>query len=191
MIGVLDIYAAGKGVVDELGVIGRTFTGAAGSTRTPWPSPTGATPAAGVLTTLRLCVMCARMRSPAASALIKLSSPAITALATMRASCWAFWPGCVGCAPLMPRRLRTPPWGARTVPPPTVPTSIEGMVTVIRRSRSLFTLSENMSASFSRQFWKVTHASIPVRHIELSTTWAGSWPVAKNTAATILAACAL
>lgn len=88
----------------------------------------------GVLAWERLCTRCARTRWPAARALRSESSPAITEAAIMQARRWAFWPGAVWWAPLMPNISRTEPWGPRTVPPPTVPTSMQGMDTVIRRS---------------------------------------------------------
>ena len=49
-------------------------------------------------------------------------------------------------------------WAGRTVPPPTVPTSMEGMVHETRRSAP------------SRP-----HGSISVRQLELPTFWAGSY----------------
>ncbi len=94
----------------------------------------------GVLAWDRLCCICALMRCPAARALIKESSPAMTAAAMMRARREAFSPGDARFAPRIPSMSRTACWGARTVPPPTVPTSMEGMVTEIRRSSSLLVL---------------------------------------------------
>ena len=87
------------------------------------------------------------MRWPAARALMRESSPAMTAAAMIRASWRAFSPGVVWWAPRMPSMSRTACWGARTVPPPTVPTSMEGIVTVTRRSCPLFVL-EVMSAIY-------------------------------------------
>lgn len=84
-------------------------------------------------TALLLCAMCAETRCPAASALHRLSSPARTLAATIRASRRALSPGFVGCAPLTPRRSRQALWGSRTVPPPIVPTSIQGIETEIWR----------------------------------------------------------
>jgi hypothetical protein len=93
--------------------------------------PTGV---AAMLVWDRLWAMCARMRCPAARALRRESSPAITAAAMTDASVCAFFPGWEGWAPFTPRRSKQPCCGARTVPPPTVPTSMQGMETVIRRS---------------------------------------------------------
>ncbi len=84
-------------------------------------------------TLLRLCAICALTRCPAARALQRLSSPASTLAATIRANCRALSPGWVGCAPRTPRRSRQALWGSRTVPPPMVPTSMEGMDTAICR----------------------------------------------------------
>ena len=81
----------------------------------------------------RLWVMCALTRWPAARAEQSESSPARTPAATILASCWAFLPGVVGWAPRTPRRSSMAAWGSRMVPPPMVPTSIEGMETEIWR----------------------------------------------------------
>ncbi|KNC29763.1 hypothetical protein FF38_05226 [Lucilia cuprina] len=62
----------------------------------------------------------------------------------------------------------------KPVPPPTVPTSREGIVQVIYKS-----------SLFSPQH------SIPVEQLLDVTFCAGSWPVARKTAVTMLAACAL
>ena len=86
-----------------------------------------------VFAELRLCAMCARTRCPAASALFKLSSPARTLAAMIRASFWEFPPGLVGWEPLSPRRSNIALCGSRTVPPPIVPTSIQGIDTLIWR----------------------------------------------------------
>lgn len=78
-----------------------------------------------------LCAMWACTRCPAASALHKLNSPAKTLAATIRANRRAFSPGVVGWAPRTPRRSSMADWGSRTVPPPIVPTSIDGIETEI------------------------------------------------------------
>lgn len=80
---------------------------------------------------LLLCAICALTRWPAASAPQRLSSPARTLAATILASRRAFSPGWVGWAPLTPSRSRQALCGSRTVPPPMVPTSIEGIETDI------------------------------------------------------------
>lgn len=111
----------------------------------------------GVFSCERLWARCARTRWPAASALMSESSPAMTAAAMMRASCCEFWPGLVGCAPLMPSISRTAPCGARMVPPPTVPTSIDGIDTVINKSSPLLVLSIHVSLNYARApTWKLT-----------------------------------
>ena len=89
---------------------------------------------ARLVTLLLLCAMCALTRWPAQSALFRLSSPANTPAAMTRASWRALSPGAVGCAPRTPRRSSMADWGSRMVPPPMVPTSIEGMETEIWRS---------------------------------------------------------
>lgn len=99
-----------------------------------------------------------RTRWPAARAAMRLSSPASTVPATIRARRSAFSPGRWVLAPLqavdhrkkgyhsdrnkrekysmyrMPSSSRAADWPGRCVPPPTVPTSIEGIVTDARRS---------------------------------------------------------
>jgi hypothetical protein len=82
---------------------------------------------------LLLWAICARTRWPAASAAFRLNSPARTVVAMMRASCLALSPGCVGCGPRTPRRSSIAAWGSRMVPPPMVPTSMEGMETEMCR----------------------------------------------------------
>lgn len=84
-------------------------------------------------TALRLCAMCACTRCPAASALQRLSSPASTAAPTIRASRRALSPGLVGCDPRTPRRSSIADCASRIVPPPSVPTSMDGMDTLICR----------------------------------------------------------
>jgi hypothetical protein len=84
-------------------------------------------------TLLLLCAMCALTRCPAHNALLSDSSPASTPAAMTLASCLALSPGDVGCAPRTPSRSSIADWGSRIVPPPMVPTSIEGMLTLIWR----------------------------------------------------------
>jgi hypothetical protein len=79
----------------------------------------------------RLCCMCALTRCPAARALQSESSPARTAAAITRASRCEFAPGSVGWGPRTPSMSSIAPWGSRMVPPPSVPTSSEGMETEI------------------------------------------------------------
>ena len=123
----------------------------------------------GVFNCDRLCTKWARTRWPAASALIRDNSPAMTAEAMMRASCCAFLPGSVGCAPLTPSISSIAPCGARTVPPPIVPTSIQGIDTVIRRSLPLFVLEHKKLVGESKIHCEDTHGSINVIQFELST----------------------
>lgn len=82
---------------------------------------------------LRLCAICALTRWPAARALHSESSPASTAAATMRARRRALSPGFVGCEPRTPSISSMADWVSRIVPPPIVPTSMEGMETLIWR----------------------------------------------------------
>merc|ERR1712232_523584 len=119
---------------------------------------------------LRLCCICAWTSVLAASAASKLNSPAIVATATTCASLRAFPQGM--SPPPFPIAFRQAACAGNEVPPPTVPTSIEGIVQLIQRSPSF--VSSNI-----------------VRQLLLSTFCAGSWPVAKNTAVTIFDACAL
>lgn len=118
----------------------------------PTPDPEDASMGAGVLDrvggALRLCAMCARTRCPAASAEHKLSSPASTAAATMRASRRALSPGFVGCEPRTPSMSNMALCGSRIVPPPSVPTSIDGIDTEICNApRRLFLVEEAQSVS--------------------------------------------
>mmetsp|Transcript_63730 Transcript_63730/g.132700 ORF Transcript_63730/g.132700 Transcript_63730/m.132700 type:complete len:273 (-) Transcript_63730:1136-1954(-) len=125
---------------------------------------------------LRLCTMCALTSWLAASAAMRLSSPASTAEPTICASLRALSPGLEPApfaAPRTPQISRQPACAGRCVPPPTVPTSTLGMVTLTCRDR--------MSSAYSMM----------VRQLLLSTFCAGSCPVARNTAVTMLAACAL
>jgi len=78
-------------------------------------------------------------------------------------------------------------WGSRMVPPPMVPTSMEGMETEIwrfplrlRKSVSIASvvINRRMSAYFL----------MTVMQLLLSTFWAGSWPVARKIAVTMFAA---
>jgi hypothetical protein len=84
-------------------------------------------------TLLLLCAIWALTRWPAHRALFRESSPAKTPAAMMRARRRALSPGAVGWAPRTPRRSSMADWGSRMVPPPMVPTSIEGMETEIWR----------------------------------------------------------
>mmetsp|Transcript_4498 Transcript_4498/g.17711 ORF Transcript_4498/g.17711 Transcript_4498/m.17711 type:complete len:220 (+) Transcript_4498:914-1573(+) len=96
-----------------------------------------------------------------------------------RAKACALVPGAFGAfdAPAQFIASRHARCAGREVPPPTVPTSRLGMVT-------------DMSRAFS--VWPSTSiASISVMQFALSTTCAGSCPVARKAAATMLAACAL
>mmetsp|Transcript_22188 Transcript_22188/g.51237 ORF Transcript_22188/g.51237 Transcript_22188/m.51237 type:complete len:287 (+) Transcript_22188:168-1028(+) len=126
-----------------------------------------------------LCCMCAFTSSFAARAESNESSPAMTAAATMRPNFCALSPGFFGAreAPLTPIISRHCAWAGSEVPPPTVPTSIEGIEHEICRSGPP-SPSESIASRSVMQF-------------ELSITCAGSWPVARKTAATMLAACAL
>ena len=90
----------------------------------------------GVEGTERLCFMCAWIKCPAHSAPINDSSPAMTEAAMIRASLCALAPGVVECAPAMPIIYSMDRCGGKTVPPPTVPTSMLGIDTVIKRSSS-------------------------------------------------------
>lgn len=98
----------------------------------------------GVAGTLRLCFICAWMRCPAARADMRLSSPAMTAAQMIRARRWAFSPGVTGWAPATPSISSIASWGPRMVPPPTVPTSMEGIEQVMRRSLPSLVLEEKM-----------------------------------------------
>lgn len=80
-----------------------------------------------------LCAMCAWTRCPAASALHSDNSPANTVAATIRERRRAFSPGVMGWAPRTPSMSSMADWGSRIVPPPRVPTSIEGIETEICR----------------------------------------------------------
>jgi hypothetical protein len=81
----------------------------------------------------RLNRMWALTRWPAASALHSDSSAARTAAAMMRARRRAFSPGVVW-GPRTPSRSSMALWGSRMVPPPSVPTSRDGIETVICRA---------------------------------------------------------
>mmetsp|Transcript_1132 Transcript_1132/g.2546 ORF Transcript_1132/g.2546 Transcript_1132/m.2546 type:complete len:221 (+) Transcript_1132:424-1086(+) len=115
--------------------------------------------------------MCACTRVLAARAASKLSSPAIVAAATTVASFLALAPG-VDAPPLQPMASRHDAWAGREVPPPTVPTSMLGIVQHIHRS-------------------PLSCSSISVIQLEDSTFCAGSCPVAKKIAVTMLEAWAL
>ena len=98
----------------------------------PPPAPMDGVPAL-VGAPLLLCSMCAFTKCPAANAAPRLSSPASTPAATTRASCLALVPGDVGCAPRTPRRSSSADCACKNVPPPIVPTSMLGRVTLILR----------------------------------------------------------
>mmetsp|Transcript_7878 Transcript_7878/g.26807 ORF Transcript_7878/g.26807 Transcript_7878/m.26807 type:complete len:225 (+) Transcript_7878:242-916(+) len=116
-----------------------------------------------------------RTRWLAASAAMSESSPARTAAATMVPRRRALVPGASGAraAPRHPIISRHAPCAGSEVPPPTVPTSMLGMVTLTWR------LSPSSATSMR------------VMQLELSTFCAGSWPQARYTAVTMFAACAL
>mmetsp|Transcript_1520 Transcript_1520/g.3959 ORF Transcript_1520/g.3959 Transcript_1520/m.3959 type:complete len:221 (-) Transcript_1520:1623-2285(-) len=115
--------------------------------------------------------MCAWTNVLAASADSKLNSPAMVAAATTVASFLALAPG-VTPPPLHPIASRQAACAGNDVPPPTVPTSMLGIVQHIHKS-------------------PLTSSSIRVMQLDDSTFCAGSCPVAKKTAVTILEACAL
>eukprot|EP01018_Ginkgo_biloba_P032249 Gb_26606 [translate_table: standard] len=71
---------------------------------------------------------------PAAKADMRESSPARTAPATILAKHWAFAPADSAFAPFTPSRFKQAACEANWVPPPTVPTCTEGMVTDTCRS---------------------------------------------------------
>lgn len=93
----------------------------------------GALLGAALVTALRLWAMWALTRWPAQRALLSDSSPASTPAPMMRASWRALSPGVSWWAPRTPSRSSMALWGSRIVPPPMVPTSIEGMETEIWR----------------------------------------------------------
>ena len=93
-------------------------------------------------TWLRLCAMCALTRCPAAKALQRLSSPASTAAPMIRASFRAFSPGLVGCDPRTPSMSSMADCASRIVPPPSVPTSMDGIETLICRLSLLLSNSQ-------------------------------------------------
>lgn len=82
---------------------------------------------------LRLWAMCAFTRCPAARAAHRLSSPARTEAAMIRDNWRAFSPGVVGWEPRTPSRSSMADCASRMVPPPIVPTSMEGIDTAIWR----------------------------------------------------------
>lgn len=109
-----------------------------GGTFKPPPPPGGAAGAlngAGVddrlVAALRLWRICAPTRCPAASAEHRESSPARTVPAMMQARRRELSPEFVGCGPRTPSRSSMAACGSRIVPPPMVPTSIEGIETDI------------------------------------------------------------
>lgn len=113
--------------------IPRCLSNAAASVFAAGAGPVSALGGAGVLVRvagwLRLCAMCDLTKCPAQSAAHKLSSPHNTAAPIIRASFRALSPQLVGCEPRTPRRSSMAPCGSRIVPPPRVPTSIEGIET--------------------------------------------------------------
>merc|ERR1719419_163608 len=98
----------------------------------------------------------------------------MTVAQTTRASVAALDPGDSLLDPCTPRIFRQAACGGRTVPPPIVPTSMEGIVQLMKRSSPFSPVG-----------------SSTVIQLELHTVWAGSCPVAMKTAATMLAAWAL
>lgn len=76
------------------------------------------------------------MRCPAAKAPISDSSPAITDAHIILANLCAFAPGSTWFAPFTPSSSSIALCGDRTVPPPTVPTSIDGIEQLISKSLS-------------------------------------------------------
>lgn len=121
---------------------GRTLNGAGVSGRLAKGGRETPCPPLGVGGALLFKEICARMRWPAANADMRDSSPAMTDAAMRRASLRALWPGDVEFAPRIPSISKTAPCGARTVPPPTVPTSMEGIEQVISRSSPPFVLKQ-------------------------------------------------
>jgi hypothetical protein len=79
----------------------------------------------------RFCAMCALTRWPAARAAHRAGSAAKAAPPMMRARRLAFSQGGVGCDSWTPSLSSIVAWGSRMVPPPKVPTSIDGMETEI------------------------------------------------------------
>uniref|UniRef100_A0A1A9ZMB7 Uncharacterized protein n=1 Tax=Glossina pallidipes TaxID=7398 RepID=A0A1A9ZMB7_GLOPL len=110
-------------------------------------------------------------RSLLTKAAIRLNSPAITVAHTICASFLALSPGLFRLLPRTPSKSRQAPCAGKQVPPPTVPTSSDGIVQVMYKSSLL----------------SPRHA-IRVEQLLDVTFWAGSWPVARNTAVTMLAA---
>ncbi len=84
-------------------------------------------------TALLLCAIWAFTKWPAARALQRLSSPARTPAAMIRANCRALSPGVVWWAPLTPSISSIEDCASRMVPPPMVPTSMDGIETLICR----------------------------------------------------------
>mmetsp|Transcript_35788 Transcript_35788/g.83528 ORF Transcript_35788/g.83528 Transcript_35788/m.83528 type:complete len:308 (+) Transcript_35788:566-1489(+) len=126
---------------------------------------------AGVADGLRLCCRCALSRWPAESADMSESSPAMTVAATTVASSRELAPGLSREAPATPSIPRHALCGARMVPPPTVPTSIDGIV---------------------HEMWRSSPAAeMSVMHCDDSTFCAASCPVARKSAVTMFDACAL
>mmetsp|Transcript_8019 Transcript_8019/g.22894 ORF Transcript_8019/g.22894 Transcript_8019/m.22894 type:complete len:260 (-) Transcript_8019:627-1406(-) len=128
---------------------------------------------------LRLWIMCARTSWLLARAAMRLISPARTAPAMALDSAWALVPGALGAreAPATFMTSRQARCAGSDVPPPTVPTSRDGMVQDMSRPGSA---SPGMSIF-----------SMSVMQLADSTTCAGSCPVARKAAATMLAAWAL
>jgi len=150
----------------------------------------GALLGAALVTALRLWAMWALTRWPAHRALLSDSSPASTPAPMMRASWRALSPGVSWCAPRTPSRSSMALWGSRIVPPPIVPTSIEGMETEIWRLPFMLRRFSccTLQARLILYGEGGTYLFMMVMQFALSTTWAGSWPVARKMAATMLAA---
>jgi hypothetical protein len=79
-------------------------------------------------------------------------------------------------------------WGSRIVPPPMVPTSIEGMETETWRFPFTLELIRFLLLGYMGGEEVGTYFVIMVMQFADSTTCAGSCPVAKKMAATMLAA---
>lgn len=111
----------------------------------------------------RLCFRWDLTRWPALRADMRESSPASTVPQMIRARVLAFSPGFSRCGPWTPNILRQAAWAGRIVPPPTVPTSREGIVQEMKRS-----------------FPSSPHGSMRVMQLLLPTFCAGSWQKGKE-----------
>mmetsp|Transcript_53840 Transcript_53840/g.109506 ORF Transcript_53840/g.109506 Transcript_53840/m.109506 type:complete len:306 (-) Transcript_53840:1017-1934(-) len=163
----LGSVGAATGMVDTRGAVPYARAESAALAEA-WPFTAAAV---GVGPDLRFSSRWLDSRSLLVSAAIRDSSPASTLAATTRARLAAFSPGFSVAAPRTPRSSRHAAWAGSVVPPPTVPTSTDGMVT-------------DMSKSSPER-------SMSVMQLEDSTFWAASWPVARYTAVTRLEAWAL